>query len=65
MCKYCDVNAEEDRRILFDNGLIEIEINPNLNKLETHYNGKFECADFDGEDGYDIQYCPFCGKKLD
>lgn len=63
MCKYCE-RLDDDPRILFDNGTIEIEINSPMQKLEVHYNGKYECADFDYEDGYDIKYCPVCGRKL-
>ena len=63
MCRYCE-RLDQDSRILFGDGIIEIEINASMKKLEVHYNGTFECADFDYEDGFDINYCPICGRKL-
>ena len=58
MCKYCEQKQEKIRT---DKDLIDAHIEKN--KIMIDYSA-YSCDSDFYDEGIEINYCPFCGKKL-
>ena len=72
MCEWCDKDKIKD--IIYENGDADWKAEPYWNKYNTIVHDKLndsyglwvECEDwyYSGIEFYNIEFCPYCGRKL-